>query len=111
MLHNPAHIGREARRAARGRLRVGSAGRRRPEQHRRRLRRACGAAFAALTAIATFGWSLIVTPPFHTLVLVWKAIVTMLILDELNRIGARDRSVGVVLIVGVWILIARLLWR
>jgi hypothetical protein len=64
-----------------------------------------------LIAVTTINWSLIVIPPLHTLVLVWEAVATMLILDWLYRIGRRERIVGVVLIVGVWILIAELLWR
>lgn len=64
-----------------------------------------------LIVITTAGWSLAIVPPLHTLVLVWEAVATTAILDRLYRIGTRDRIVGVALIVGVWILIAGLLWR
>lgn len=64
-----------------------------------------------LIVITTIGWNLAIIPPLHTLVLVWEAIATMEIIDRLHRIAARDRTVGVALIVGVWILVDGLLWR
>jgi hypothetical protein len=64
-----------------------------------------------LLAISKGRWRLSVIPLLHTVILVWEAVATMGILDRLYQIRVRDRIAGVGLISGVWILIARALWR
>ena len=64
-----------------------------------------------LIAITKGRCRLSVIPLLHTVVLVWEAIAAMAILDRLYRIRVRDQIAGAGLISGVWILIARALWR
>jgi len=64
-----------------------------------------------LLILYTSGWVMVFIIPLHTLILLWEAGATMLILDNLYELRMVDKVIGVALIMTVWISVAALLWR
>jgi len=64
-----------------------------------------------LMTMGIFGWNPLVIIPLHTVVLIWEAVVTVILIDKIYPVKWIDKWIGVFVQITIWILLCTLFWR
>jgi hypothetical protein len=61
--------------------------------------------------INIFGWTPFIIIPLHTIVLIWEAKVTVILIDKIYPIKLFEKYIGVFLQITIWIMLCTIFWR